>query len=166
MAAVQGHISYRLMDSEKEIVSIPIYFNTASGLLADAQAFAVALDPVLDAVLESQIVASDIVFPRSVFGTIKGSPVAGGRNEHGIVASYGATGTTKHYGLDLPSFIQAGILDKKVDPSNTDWINFAAQVLATTSTTVVQNDHQQNLAALYRTLENFRKYRRALVRAH
>lgn len=165
MAAVQGHLSYRIEDSENEIVSIPLYFTTGSGLLADIVSFALAVDPVLDAVLESRIVSSDIVLPRTLATGLKGSATAGGRNEHGVVASFNASGTAKHYGMDLPSFIQAGILDRKVDPANTAWINFLAVVNATTNTTQFQNEHTQTLAGLYRTLENFRKYRRALVRA-
>lgn len=165
MTVATGHVSYRIQDSEKEIVSIPVFFTSSSGLLADIMSFATALDPVIDAVLDSQLLSSDIVVNRALAGGLKSSPTAGGRNEHGLVASYNVTGTAKHYGLDLPSFIPAGILDKKADPANTPWVDFLAFSLATTNTCQFQNDHQQTIASAYRNFENFRKYRRALVRA-
>jgi hypothetical protein len=165
MAAVSAQLSYSIQDSEREIVSVDFPFTAGSGLLADMQAAAAAHMPVLDAILEAQILKADIVIPLALAGGLKSSPVAGGRNEHGVVASYTATGTRFHYGQDFPSFIQSGILDKKIDPTNAAWINYLAVSLATTSTTVFTDKYKDPLAALFRTFENFRKYRRALVRA-
>lgn len=166
MAAVRGHLSYSIEDSEKETVSVLFPFTTGSGLLADMNLFAAAHAAVLDPILESQLTKMDLVIPVTVPGGLKGAPVAGGRNEHGVVASYDATGTLYHYGADFPSFIQAGILNKKIDPANVAWINYLALSLATTNTTQLTNPYGGTLTALFRTLENFRKYRRALVRAH
>jgi len=100
-------VSFSLQDFSGKRKTI-VYFMDPASTVADAQAAHDITAPKLDAVIDAKIIGAHVTLPLDPEGTEKSAAIDGNRVREGSLLGYSATGTTKRFGLYVPSWKNAG----------------------------------------------------------
>lgn len=167
MPASKGHLSVSYRDEKRAITSVPYFFNSSSGLLADMLTAANTFLTDLDAVTDSVIVKSSLVIPVVLPGGLKATPTAGADNEDAALIDFVVSGSTNAYSIAYPAFIAAGFLSAY--PKFVDFTGAVGTLMTdmiTGMTGFAPSDRYYNdITAKISGINAFRKHRRAVARA-
>jgi len=100
-------ISISLQDFSGKRKSI-VYFIDPASTVADAQAAYEITAPKLDAAIDARILSAHVTLPLTPEGTEKATAVDGNRVREGALLGYTVDGSSKRFGLYVPSWKNAG----------------------------------------------------------
>lgn len=170
MAAVDFWVSSEVKDGNKAPTTLKTYVVAGSGLLADISSFLASYTPLLDAVIQAQIVRQWLHIPLVLPAGLKAAPVSGSNNSIGALETFNTAVVGEPYSYWTPAWIPAGFQAANqniVDLGNAAVLAYNNFLLATTNTCQIADEDFNTLAGAAPTsaIKTARKFRRALKRA-
>lgn len=168
MAASKGHLSVSFRDYKRALSSLPYFFNSSTGLLADMLTGAATFLPLVDLVTQSQIVKAQLVIPVTLPGGIKSAPVTNADNEDASLVDFDVAGSSNAYSIATPAWIDLGFdpaNPKFVDFTDTDVGNYVAFLIGGSTGFVPSDRYYNDITAKVSGIFSSRKHRSAVRRA-
>lgn len=100
-------ISVGLQDFSGKRKSV-VFFADDTTTAAQAQTLLDDTEPKLDAVIDARIVSAHVLLPLALSGTQKATAIDGNRVREGALLGYTAQGTSKRFGIYVPSWKNTG----------------------------------------------------------
>lgn len=154
-------LTYEIQDNLGVPATHVLYLTGATSLtLANLQTFANDYTPLIDAIIDGEIIGIHMKVPLTISGA-KGAPVSPGNavEETGLF-NFEQSGSNYKNGVDVPSFAASKIVNGKIDLSDTDVASWKAFILATTVGLTVVSKFANALVALLDSVITFRKKRK------
>lgn len=154
-------VTYTIQDADGDVKSLPIIFPRGTLTLAQIDAFASAYAPLLDAVLDAQIVGISTSIDLAIPNGLKSSAASGTDVERGALFTFNAANTPYVWSAFLPGFATAkfsGDEVNKTDSAVAALIGAMVSGLTNAGATVSPSDKYGNdLTALKAAVKRFRK---------
>lgn len=164
MANYSAQASYKIKDYLGVETSHLIDFVAPEATtITQLQTFVSGYTPVLDAIIDGQIILLTLSLDMNIAGA-KSSPVVGNPVEQTGLFNFSQSGVTRKFGIDVPSIANEVIANGKVDLSNADVTAWKDWITAAHSGISVVSAYLLDLVALIDVLLSFRKKRKALNR--
>lgn len=116
-------ISFGIKDFTNGRKTLPIYFDSAL-TLTQAQAYVTTGAPLLDALIDGQIIDATVTLSLTLPGGIKSSPTAGNTVREGALLSIEAASTVYVFDSYIPSVDNSHFIGNVLDDTDTavtDW---------------------------------------------
>jgi hypothetical protein len=155
-------LGYQIEDELGVVTTHALFLDAPSTVtLANLQTFANDYTPLIDAIIDGEIVGISVDVPLLISGA-KGAPTVPGSSveETGLIGWEQAASNYKA-SIDIPSIAHAVVALGKIDLTNTDFVAWRNFVLATTVGIKFCSKFGNDLVALKDALITFRKHRRA-----
>lgn len=166
MATVTGIITYSIIDANNMQSSYSQYFQAVDTLtLAQVQTYLAEMGPLLNAVIEGQIVKGELRVITENVGTVRGAPETGSRVEDTGLFTFGITSSPYTQAIDIPTFARAKVVKGIIDLTDADVVAWEGEVLTPTTAFVGKSKKGETLTGINSGRETFRKHRKALKTA-
>lgn len=164
MAVINGEVGFRLKDSKKAVTSLPVYFVSSTGLLADMITAINTAMPLLDAITESQLLPPVLRIRIPLVTGLKSAPVTGADNEDAALFDY-ATVSGNPWGQSVPALVTAKFdsnQPKYVNLSDTDITAWTGEMIGGNTGFAPSDRYYTDITGVLSGIAAFRKHRRAV----
>lgn len=166
MAAINGHLTYHVIDADNVKKPLDLFFHCTSGLLVDIEAYAQAIGNLLDPILAVQILKVTVELNLSPdMSAWKVVPDAGSIVEQTALETWAVVGSVNAFGFDLPGFKPSKFTGNQVDTGDSAVAAFNLALVTATDTCTASDRYFNLFSELIRAVKTFRKSRRGLSRA-